>query len=65
MTTEFVRTCPNCGCVDVVTTSEQMFYVNTGEHYCHSVKAHDSDARAKCLECDWEGLRQDLTGEDE
>ena len=52
--------CPACGSDRVVVTAEQMFMVNTGEHYCHSVKTQDSDAKAKCLACHWEGTRQDL-----
>lgn len=53
-------TCPNCGSDQVVVTAEQMFEVNTGEHYCHSVKTHDADAKATCPRCRWEGQRQAL-----
>ena len=53
-------TCPECGSTEVAVTAEQMFMVNTGEHYCHSVKAQDSDAQATCLACRWKGQRQDL-----
>lgn len=60
-----VRKCPECDSENVAVTAEQMFYVNTGDHYCHSVKTQDSDAKATCLDCRWEGKRQDLTGEDE
>jgi transcription elongation factor Elf1 len=56
--------CPKCNSTDVVVTAETMFMANTGEHYCHSVKAHDSDAKAKCLACDWEGYRIWLKEED-
>lgn len=59
------RTCPECDSENVAVTAEQMFYVNTGDHYCHSVKTQDSDAKATCLDCRWEGQRQDLKGEDE
>lgn len=31
--------------------------VNTGEHYCHSVKVQDNEARALCLACRWTGHR--------
>jgi transcription elongation factor Elf1 len=55
--------CPECGSFKVVSTAEQMFMVNTGEHYCHSVKAHDDDAKAKCLECDWVGQNWQLVPE--
>lgn len=39
-----------------------MFMVNTGEHYCHSMKDHDSNSPATCLAsgCDWKGERKDL-----
>lgn len=33
---------------------------NTGELYCHSVKAHDAEAEARCLECGWTGRRDGL-----
>lgn len=56
-------TCPECGSDAVAVTSEQMFMANTGEHFCHSVKAQDSDAKATCLTCRWEGLRSGLRGE--
>lgn len=38
--------CPVCDSEDVTVTAEQMFMANTGEHYCHSVKTHDDDAKA-------------------
>jgi transcription elongation factor Elf1 len=56
-----ILTCPECGSAEVTVTAEQMFMVNTGEHYCHSVKTHDGDAKATCLSCRWEGQRQGLT----
>ena len=52
--------CPNCDSQQVAITAEQMFMVNTGDHYCHSVKTQDGDAKATCLDCQWEGQRQDL-----
>lgn len=52
--------CPECGSSKVTVTEEQMFMANTMEHWCHSVKAHDDNAKAKCLKCDWGGLRKDL-----
>ncbi|MBP1626921.1 MAG: hypothetical protein H6Q00_1396 [Holophagaceae bacterium] len=54
--------CPQCGSEDVTVTAEQMFMANTGDHYCHSVKAHDNDAKAGCLKCGWSGLREALEG---
>lgn len=55
--------CPECGSEEVTLTAEQMFMANTLEHYCHSVKTQDSDAKADCLECRWEGERRQLIEE--
>lgn len=55
-----IVTCPECGSGKVFSTSEQMFMVNTFEMYCESVKPHDSDAQAGCLECNWRGRRDQL-----
>ena len=52
--------CPECESLKVATTAEQMFMVNTGEHYCHSVKTHDADSKATCLDCRWTGRRDEL-----
>ena len=52
--------CPSCESPEVAVTAEQMFYINTGEHYCHSVKTHDSDATTSCLVCGWVGQRSQL-----
>ena len=60
MTEDTPLHCPKCGSDRVAVTAEQMFMVNTGEHYCHSVKSQDSDAKATCLDCRWTGQRQDL-----
>ncbi len=40
--------------------AEQKWLVNTNEHWCHSIKTHDNDAKATCLDCEWEGQRQQL-----
>ncbi len=53
-------TCPECGSQKVAVTAEQMFMVNTGEHYCHSVKTQDDNAMATCLECRGNGERAEL-----
>jgi len=37
-----------------------MFMVNTGEHYCHSMKTQDADSPATCLSCPWMGVRNQL-----
>jgi transcription elongation factor Elf1 len=55
--------CPACGSYKVTVTAEQMFMVNTGEHYCHSVKTQDADAKASCLSCSWSGQRMNLVRE--
>lgn len=52
--------CPACGSTKVAVTAEQMFMVNTGDRYCHSVKTQDSQAKADCLSCGWEGRRDQL-----
>ena len=57
--------CPECGSDQVACTAEQMFMVNSGDHYCHSVKDHDSDAKATCLACRWTGQRKDLAASPE
>ena len=61
---EPTRRCPACGSARVFSTHEQAFMVNTGEHYCHMVKAYDSDAKAGCLDCNWRGERHQLEGEE-
>lgn len=52
--------CPECGSDNVTSEHHQQFMVNTGDHYCHSMKVQDSDSPATCLECDWVGERKDL-----
>jgi hypothetical protein len=61
--TEAVFFCPECGSYQVATAHHQMFMVNTGYHYCHSVKTQDDDSPATCLACRWEGVRKDLKQE--
>ena len=56
-----LRCCPECESSEVAVTEETMWMVNTGDHYCHSIKAHDSDAIVACLKCKWEGQRHQLT----
>lgn len=58
---EDILYCPECGSDRVIVRAVTSYMVNTGEHYCHSVKTHDSDASAGCLECNWEAQRQDLS----
>ena len=56
--------CPECASSLVVVTAEQMFDANTGDHYCHSVKTQDPDAKAKCRICQWTGRRDELQDAD-
>ena len=58
--TEQKLRCPECQSSKVAATEETKWMVNTMEHYCHSVKAHDSDAKVTCLKCRWEGQRHQL-----
>ena len=57
-------TCPECGSDRVTTAHIQTFMVNTGEHYCHSIKTNDSNSPARCIRCDWTGVRQNLVAAD-
>lgn len=52
--------CPSCNSTNVVSSYIQLFYVNTDEHYCHAMKAHDYNSPSKCLDCNWEGIREEL-----
>jgi hypothetical protein len=54
--------CPECESTEVILTHEQSFMANTLEHYCHSVKVQDPDSQARCLECNWTGRHDQLTG---
>ena len=58
--TEQTYICPQCGTEDVTVSHLQRFMVNTGEHYCHSVKTQDPDSEATCLGCSWIGRRDEL-----
>lgn len=55
-----MKECPNCGSTDVLVHEIDSYFVNTGEFFCHSVKAHDADASCSCTNCDWEGKQRDL-----
>jgi hypothetical protein len=57
---ETLLVCPECHTEQVVVYEEHAVMANTFEHWCHSVKAHDSDAKARCLECEWTGTRAGL-----
>lgn len=57
---EPMLTCPECGSANVTVREETTWMANTGELYCHSVKAYDAEAAARCLECGWTGRRDGL-----
>ena len=59
MKSEFFK-CPKCGGDKVTVSHKQRVMANTGEHYCHSVKAHDAGSESTCLECQWIGRRDQL-----
>lgn len=52
--------CPECGHEKVLVETVTTVDANTFEHYCYSVKAHDSDAVARCTKCEWAGRRDQL-----
>lgn len=58
--TEPIYVCPECDSDRVTTEHHQMFMVNTGDHYCHSMKPQDADSPATCIDCEWMGKRRDL-----
>ena len=58
--TQAQLTCPVCSSTEVTTAHIQTFMVNTGDHYCHSMKTHDCNSPAFCTDCSWRGERQDL-----
>jgi len=62
MTTQTPLRCPECQSEEVALTAEQMFMANTGDHYCHSVKTQDGNAKATCLSCRWTGQHDQLEG---
>lgn len=58
--TDPILTCPDCDSERVTVAHVQMFMANTLEHYCHSLKTHDANTYAHCIDCGWKGLREDL-----
>jgi hypothetical protein len=55
-------TCPSCGGDRVVLYEETSYMANSGEHYCHSIKMQDPNAKASCLDCQWSGQHDQLNG---
>lgn len=54
--------CPSCGSDDLLVYEQIAWVLNTGEFYCHAVKAHDSDAEVSCqhTSCNWVGELEDV-----
>lgn len=52
--------CPDCGSNLLHVYEETCYDLNSGDFYCHSVKAHDHDAKVVCQDCDWDGERREL-----
>ena len=57
--------CPKCQSERVTVAHVQSFMANTGEHFCHSIKTQDADSPSYCIDCGWEGERQNLVVEGE
>lgn len=51
--------CPECESDQVTCCDVQSYMSNTGDFFCHSHKTHDSGSPSTCLECWWEGSKQD------
>lgn len=58
------KECPECGSQKVFSSHIQAFYINTGEHYNHSMKTHDANSPSGCVDCDWTGVLSDVIGMD-
>ena len=55
--------CPSCGSSKILVYEETAWWLNTVEHWCHTIKMNDDDAKASCAECEWVGMRSDLVEE--
>ena len=58
-----MKLCPECSSEEVIVYIEEAIFLNTYEHYCHSVKPQDLDASVRCIDCGWEGSQEDLNKE--
>lgn len=58
--TVYIHLCPNCYSDKVYTQHHQSFMLNSGEHYVHAMKTHDTNSPAGCIECKWNGIKEDL-----
>ena len=56
-----ILVCPSCQSDKVLVYEKRAIWINTYDHFCHSVKASDDDAEVRCSECDWKGVRKDLS----
>lgn len=55
--------CPECDGVDILVYEETAWSLKADgefEYFCASTKLHDYDARARCCDCNWEGIRGQL-----
>lgn len=55
-----MKLCPECQSNHILVYEETCWVLNTMEHYCHAIKAHDADAKVECQECEWSGELRDL-----
>lgn len=60
-TIEMTHKCPMCESTELLVYEQTAFELNTGEFFCHAVKAHDSDAEVSCQSCGWIGDRRDFS----
>lgn len=60
-----MKRCPECNSAKVLVNEVSTFFLNSGELFCHSVKAHDENATCGCYDCDWKGSKQELKDGDE
>jgi len=56
--------CPICDCDNLFVTTETTYNLNSGEFYCHSVKAFDGCAKVACRNkyCNWVGTLAEVKG---
>ncbi|GLR63743.1 hypothetical protein GCM10007878_11780 [Marinospirillum insulare] len=59
-----IKRCPECASEKVFSSHVQAFYINTGEHYVHSMKTHDAHSPSGCTNCGWSGVLKDIDGWD-
>jgi hypothetical protein len=57
--------CPKCESTKLLVYEETSFELNGMKYFCQSVKAHDSDAKVICMDCNWQGQRGQFGVNDE